>query len=367
MKFTILNNPNAESDRKNARLFCSAFFEECERPKFILGRNIYAISIADYVDVDGFIDDYTDEQFYLGRPIVKLSKVPPEALVINAAGGRPLSAGARLTDAGLTHLDYFSVYKNSGYPLIAMRFNEGFEEDLANNEDKYCWINELLEDEESKVIFRKLVSFRADYDIHHLSGFTWREDLQYFENFLKLNGENETFIDVGGFDGFTSVEFIKKCPDYKSVHIFEPEPSNYQNCLKRLAPYQNIHIHNLGLSNIRTNLKINVQGSASTVSEDGIVSIKVDRLDAVLTEDIATFIKIDIEGEEIAALEGAQDIIKQHHPRLAISIYHRAGDFWRIPELVLSIRNDYKIYVRHYTECIYETVMFFVPKLEDQE
>ena len=29
--------------------------------------------------------------------------------------------------------------------------------------------------------------------------------------------------------------------------------------------------------------------------------------------------------------------------------------------MVLSIRSDYKIYLRHYTEGIYETVMYFIP------
>ncbi len=37
-------------------------------------------------------------------------------------------------------------------------------------------------------------------------------------------------------------------------------------------------------------------------------------------------------------------------------------DFWRIPEQVLSYRDDYNIFLRHYTEGVSETVMFFIPK-----
>ena len=46
---------------------------------------------------------------------------------------------------------------------------------------------------------------------------------------------------------------------------------------------------------------------------------------------------------------------------LAIAVYHDIVDFWRIPEYVLSLRPNYQIYLRHYTEGWSETVMYFVP------
>lgn len=361
MSFVVLNNPDRVEAEETSKTFCSEYSNDSTQPKYILGRNIYAESVAKHVRVDGFIDDYTSDNEYLGCSVVKLAAVPKNALVLNVAGGRPLSARQRLDEAGLRNLDYFSFYKHSGIPLIPMRFNEGFEEEFNANEDKYVWIYSLLRDEDSRHAFKKLVSFRLDYDIKFLEGFSWKEDVQYFESFLKLRPEGETFIDVGGFNGYTSLEFIKRCPGYKSIHIFEPEPSNYQKCLKSVESYKNIHVHNLGLSRTKATLKIDVQGSASAVSEDGAVTIAVDKLDHVLS-DAPSFIKIDIEGEEIAAIEGAYNTILTHHPRLAISVYHKPGDFWKIPKLILSIRDDYDVYMRHYTECIYETVMFFVQK-----
>lgn len=75
-----------------------------------------------------------------------------------------------------------------------------------------------------------------------------------------------------------------------------------------------------------------------------------------------TFLKMDIEGQEMAALAGARNAIVEHQPRLAICVYHRFDDLWKIPERVLSYRSDYAIYLRHYTEGITETVMFFLPR-----
>jgi hypothetical protein len=58
-------------------------------------------------------------------------------------------------------------------------------------------------------------------------------------------------------------------------------------------------------------------------------------------------------------LAGGRETIARHRPRLAIAAYHSASDLWRIPELILGIDPRYKIHVRHYTESIYETVLFF--------
>jgi FkbM family methyltransferase len=167
-------------------------------------------------------------------------------------------------------------------------------------------------------------------------------------------------LDVGGYDGYTSEEFIKKCPNYKKIYIFEPENDNLVKAKERLAKFKNINYYELGLSNKKETLKFDISGSASKISDEGRVIIKVDKLDDLNINEF-TFLKMDIEGAEEVALEGAKESIKKNHPKLAISVYHKANDFWKIPELIFNIRDDYKIYLRHYTESIYETVMFFIP------
>ena len=57
------------------------------------------------------------------------------------------------------------------------------------------------------------------------------------------------------------------------------------------------------------------------------------------------FIKMDIEGAEIAALRGAAMTLKRWKPRLAISAYHQIDDFYEIPRLIYSLNPDYHTYV----------------------
>lgn len=238
---------------------------------------------------------------------------------------------------------------------------EGFNDDFNFNREKHEKTFSLLEDDISKKQFEKIINFRLSYDLDFMRGFKNIEEQQYFENFLPLKQEGESFVDIGGFDGYTSEEFIKRCPNYNSIYFFEPEEKNMNLAKKRLEEYRNINFFPFGLSDKKTTLRFDVSGSGSMISEYGSIEIEVDKLDNFISEKV-TFIKMDIEGVERAAIAGAIRTIKKYHPILAISVYHLFDDYWQIPEQIFSMKNDYKIYFRHYNEGFSETVMFFVPK-----
>lgn len=356
----------SKTENKASKSFCEKFINSKDQPKYLFGRNVYADDIVKNIEIDGFIDDFTTETLFLNKPIVTLNQIPQNSLIVVLSGGRPLSALKRVREAGFESLDYFSFYKYADLPLLEAVFNENFEYEFKMNQSKFESVYRLLNDDISKEQFSKLINFRFTYDIDFLKGFQFLEDKQYFEDFLALKTDAETFVDVGGFDGYTSQEFIKLCPGYKAVHIFEPEEKNINLAKQRLESFENIHFHQLGLSDKKQTLKFDVGGSSSKITDEGSITIEVDRLDDLLNEPV-TFLKMDIEGAEEDAIEGAKETIRTYHPTLAISVYHKPSDFWKIPEQIFSIRDDYTLYLRHYTESIYETVMFFIPSKEKPE
>ena len=194
-----------------------------------------------------------------------------------------------------------------------------------------------------------------------MEGFKDRQKDQYFEPFLSLSTAGESFGDIGGFDGETTISFIQKFPDYKAVFFFEPDEKNMMKARNRLSKFKNIHYIKKGLSNTKKTLNFKTDGSSSHACPSGTEKIEVDLLDN-LVKDSVSFIKMDIEGAEGAALEGGKNSIIKNHPHLAVCVYHKGDDFWKIPEQILSYRSDYKIYLRHYTEGVVETVMYFVPE-----
>lgn len=75
-------------------------------------------------------------------------------------------------------------------------------------------------------------------------------------------------------------------------------------------------------------------------------SIAVTTLDALvkgLNLGHVDFIKMDIEGAEQRALHGSQQVLRQYHPRLAISSYHLKGDPAGICSIVWQTCADYLV------------------------
>jgi FkbM family methyltransferase len=291
-----------------------------------------------------------------------MNEVPKESLVVSSViFVEPVTALNRLRDHGFNCLDYFSFAKYSGLSLKEILFLSEAKEDLERNWSKYINVCDRLEDECSKYILGRLINFRFSYDLEYMQGFKFSPEQQYFEDFLELKA-GEIFVDAGGFDGQTVKNFIKKCPDYRSVYVFEPDPVNVAVCRKNLTGYRDIYFYIMGLGQGTQTLRFNSgEGSASKVSETGDIEISVDSIDNVIKEPV-TMIKMDIEGAERVAIKGASMHILNDHPRLAICCYHKHDDLWKIPQEVLDLRNDYSLYLRHYTDGLHETVMYFIPK-----
>ena len=88
-------------------------------------------------------------------------------------------------------------------------------------------------------------------------------------------------------------------------------------------------------------------------------------LDEILADSKPTYIKFDVEGAEHDALVGASETIKANLPVLAVCLYHRPEDLWDLPLLVRSLRPDYRMHVRRYSDERWETVLYAVPPARD--
>ncbi|ACL64767.1 methyltransferase FkbM family [Anaeromyxobacter dehalogenans 2CP-1] len=73
------------------------------------------------------------------------------------------------------------------------------------------------------------------------------------------------------------------------------------------------------------------------------------------------FLKLDVEGAELAALRGAERTIRRHRPRLAIAAYHRPEDLGALPAWIDALGLGYRIYLDHFTPGAWETIAFAAP------
>jgi FkbM family methyltransferase len=330
-------------------------------PKYILGRNKYADCVAQVFHIEAFIDDFTSEPTYLGRPVVRMSQLPHDCLVVSCVVDiRPLTALRRLHAFGVEAIDYFSLVRLYPDKFLPVDYCGNNQNDIKEHIDDYQWVYENLADNYSKESFRKIVQFRYTFDLECMSGFSPKIDQQYFEKFLQF-GEKEVFVDGGGYDEETTVAFAARALRYQHIYYFEPMLRMMEVSKERLKPLSKIEYFQKGLYNHKGLMQFDgTGGSASRVVETGKDTIEVVKLDDEVREPV-TFIKLDIEGAELYAIEGAENQIRSYTPAIAACVYHNQADFWRIPKRILEMNNNYKIYLRHYSEGILETVMFFIP------
>jgi FkbM family methyltransferase len=334
---------------------------------FVLGRNKYADRVSRAVTVEAFIDDFTKEKMYLERPVIRMTDLPGECIVVSCVMDTlPVTALEKLQSAGVRHIvDYFILSQLAPDVFAPVDFCARNRQDILENATRYEWVYNRLADKISREHFAKVVRFRLNMDLKHMRGFSLAIDRQYFEDFLPL-ADGDVFVDGGGYDGQTTLQFAAWNKAYRKIYYFEPTPAMMDISRRRLAGLRDVHLIQKGLFSRKDRLRFNAEaGAASSLSATGQTEIEVTYLDDAVQEPI-TFLKLDIEGAEFEALKGAAVHIKSESPTMAVCIYHDQRDFWRVPLQILETNDCYNLYVRHYSESIRETVMFFVPKGNQQ-
>ncbi len=338
---------------------CKEFLES-KNKRFVLGRNKWSKSILSLLDIAGIVDDFTDDTLYETYKIYKMKELPKDAIIVSVTTCYPKTAKNKLNSLGIKNIDYFAFYKYSKLDLEKPPFIDGFKNGFLNNKDRYNSIYNQLADKKSQEIFQNILNFKITLDLKFMNQFSNNKKLQYFEDDFYKIPSNPVFVDGGGYIGDTTMIFIDKVKNYKKIFLFEPTTANMKSAQENLQNSSHIDFIEVGLSNFDGDVFFNEDDASSSICNAGSLKIKVNTLDNIIQGKV-DFIKLDIEGAEQNAINGAKNLISNFKPILAICIYHKAEDWYKIPEQILNMHNDYKIFIRHYTEGITETVMYFIP------
>ncbi len=227
---------------------------------------------------------------------------------------------------------------------------------LKSHKDELKWVYNRLADDISKKTFESLIYYKLSGKINYLFDCEVTPDEPY-NSFLRLS--NECFLDLGAYNGDTVLEFAERCPNYKSIFAVEPDKKTFKKLLKNTEMLEGFTPINACITDCCKTVNFNMLGGRNSVlggGKDMIEAISVDSLNIN-----PTYIKMDIEGQEINGISGAESTILKHKPKMLISAYHRTDDLITIPKAVLQIRSDYKIYLRHFSYLpAWDTNYYFV-------
>lgn len=160
-------------------------------------------------------------------------------------------------------------------------------------------------------------------------------------------------IDAGANIGLFSLHALRRVGAGGKVYAFEPFPDAYTLLQRNLAGYNdcdNVFLVPVALGSSSGQLRLSVGGLADASGvmsrSETQVTVPVTTIDDFVAENQlpkVDFIKMDIEGMERKALQGAKETLRRFKPRLAICTYHLPDDRDVIPRVITEIVPEYRI------------------------
>lgn len=309
-------------------------------------------------------DDFVRGQSFRSYPVLRLSEVEErygDFLILQSFATRQPDVMARLFDMAEKYdLVLPDMPVVEGEDFSAAFFNEH----LFEIQETY----DLLEDNLSKTIFYKTLCYKLTGDIRHLKDAfsTPDDDFSLFEN-----AHIRTAIDGGAYNGDTVRPLLARHGEIECIYAVEPDPRNY----RKLTAYIEESGEGARVHPVHAALW-SVQGSADFASSgnrnSSLVSSSYEHKSApsaLTTVDILAadthidYIKYDLEGAEEEALRGSLTTLRRDRPILAISLYHRSADIFRLPLLVHCLGLGYRFYLRR-PPCLpaWELTLYAIPE-----
>jgi FkbM family methyltransferase len=143
--------------------------------------------------------------------------------------------------------------------------------------------------------------------------------------------------------------------DPSPEHVRIAEENAHRNQLEGIASF-----FALGISDHATSASTALDNAidAGRRLQDGDPTTTIDQFCQGLGQ--IDYIKMDVEGSELAALRGSHQTIQRHKPKLAICVYHKRDDVWTIPNYIRKRYPFYRLYLDHHSLHDEETVLYAI-------
>lgn len=316
------------------------------RPVVLYGMGNGADAILRACDVFGVhvsgvfaSDDFVRGHSYAGFPVRSYSETMqlfPECRILLAFGTHRTEVIERIVSIAeqrSLHLPALEVV--SGSPYTRDRFGR----DCSLLAEVY----DTIDDEKSRRVFLNILRFRITGNIEFLVR-TWTPEAEG----LPMN--RELVLDGGAYTGDTARRFLENGLSCSGLIAVEPDPRSFRKLVRNLRGFKRAKAVQAALGDRCRTISFGAAGGRQSRVEAAGVLVHQTTLDSFQAEP-PTFIKLDLEGRETAALQGGRRLIRSTKPKLQISAYHRYADLYAIPRLLRAIRPDYSIRLRT-TRCL---------------
>ncbi len=208
--------------------------------------------------------------------------------------------------------------------------------------------------------------------------FTFHCGLKCLPQDITARLAGKDILDGGAYWGDSALVFTEYSP--RHIYAFEPHPATHTSLCRTISAN---HLEAVitpveaGLGSTNENAQLYTNGMLSGSSLTNVIpvessgqtdvnDIRICSIDDFVREhnlDVG-LIKLDIEGNELSAIQGAAQTIRSQRPLLSIAVYHNPKDLFEIKPLIEAMDLGYRFIVRKlvYHDLVTEVVLLGYPE-----
>jgi FkbM family methyltransferase len=214
---------------------------------------------------------------------------------------------------------------------------------------------------------------------HHLQFLAWRRLREewsferapltdcsafFIPEVVKVLHRKESLVDAGAYHGGVTDAFLRQTEGkFRQIIAIEPDPwsrARLKEALRAWLTDGRVSILSCALGATEGEAPFHDGlGYASQLSDTGRMRVMVRPLDALGLA--PTFVKLHLEGGELAALRGARQTLLSSRPLVAVTVYHNADGIWRTPLWLMETLPDYRFLFRAHSWCGTGAIVYAIP------
>lgn len=206
---------------------------------------------------------------------------------------------------------------------------------------------DIWADEESRELYFEILAYRLSGEMRYLTR------VQDFASSVRecVSCDIRRVIDGGAFIGDTAEVFLSVFPKVESVICAEPDPRSFRKLSAFAESDARCHTVNAMLGKECGECEFMSSASRASAASRQNRRAKVEVIPAMTVDSLSDgsgrlLVKLDVEGAEADALEGARNAIVEERAALAVALYHRTADIFTIPLMLRGMRSDIKLRMR---------------------
>ena len=326
----------------------------------LIAKDFFIRFSVPFIPVDSDPSYQNKRPEWSGHHVVPIEDVPKDAEIVICISTYPTS----LLQSKLSNLGYKNVtplfkkihsVKGNSPDIIKSDW-------IASGKEEIGRVIERLFDKKSVDHFLQFYKWHTSFTED--DGYTVDTKNRYFIDEIKeVITENETFVDVGAYDGRVSKKFAELVKNkYNNIYCIEGDPITAERLKKDLVEIDRLFVINTivgetdGTVGFITNM-----GYLSSIDNRSNNIYKMEKLDSLDCINKPTFIKYHLEGGELSAIKGSIQTLKTNRPIVVVTSYHTIDGLLDLPSYLMENLAEYRFIWRNHNYQGQGSVIYCIP------